>query len=509
MDQILIENSFKQKEENNMKKKLSIYEINTRVWLKRFNQSTGNCTIKDVPKEYWLNLSSLGFDCVWLMGVWKTNESVIKKYCFEPGLVGDYNKALKDWTDTDVIGSPYSIDTYEINPTVGTEGEFIELKIFLNSIGIKLILDLVTNHFSAHSQLIESNPDLFLTAGEDFLERNSYTFFKSETIGDKVFAHGRDPFFPAWQDTVQVNYFSENARKFMINVAKNMTKICDGVRCDMAMLSLNNVFENTWSAALSQGNFQKPQKEFWDECIAEVKELREDFLFIGEAYWDLEWELQKLGFDYTYDKKLYDRIKSENVGEIKAHLMAENDFQEKSVRFIENHDEERAITSLGIEKSKAAAIIISTIRGMSFFHDGQLEGRKVKLPVQLGREPIEKDNPNQVEFYSKLLRITSSEIIKYGTWELLNPNPSWPTNITYKNILAWKFTYNNRKRLIVINYSQEVSQCRLEFNLTNYPTKFKLKDILNFKTYFRKTEEVVKEGLFIELGPFKSHIFSY
>ncbi len=492
-----------------MKNKLSLYEINARVWLKRFDNESRKATIKDIPKDYWYNLYLKGFNLIWLMGIWQTNNKVVKEYCFEPGLISDYYKALKDWKDEDVIGSPYSIDAYEINPVIGTKEDIIELKSYLNSLGIKLILDYVPNHFSAHSKMLETNPELFLPANEEFLQRNPHTFFKSKYSNEKIFAHGRDPFFPAWQDTAQVNHFDENARKIMINILKDKLEICDGVRCDMAMLSLSNIFENTWSGVLSYGNYRKPEREFWDECIKEIKSLNKEFLFIGEAYWDLEWELQRLGFDFTYDKKLLDRFKSENVGEIKAHLMAEKEFQEKSVRFIENHDEERAVTSLGIEKSKTAAIIISTIPGMTLIHDGQIEGKKIKLPVQLGREPIEKENNNLIDFYERLFRITSSEIFKYGKWELTNPVPSWFNNNTYQNILAWKILLEERKRLVVVNFSRLVSQCRIELNLSNYPSKFKLKDILNYKTYFRKTDEVNNEGLFIELGPFKSHIFSY
>lgn len=490
-----------------MNKKSYIYEINTRVWLKRFDEGEQKATIKDVPKEYWYDLYLKGFNYIWLMGIWKTNESVIKDYCFEPGLISDYTKALKDWNDKDVIGSPYAIDCYEVNSLIGTKEDIIELKNYLNSLGVKLILDFVTNHFSAHSSLIEKNPELFLPANDDFLQRNPHTFFK--TKNSLVFAHGRDPFFPAWQDTIQINYFNENARNWMIETLKDLMDVCDGVRCDMAMLSLNNVFENTWGGVISFNNYHKPKNEFWEICINEVKKKNENFIFIGESYWDLEWELQKLGYDFTYDKRLLDRLRIENVSEIKAHLMAEKKFQEKSVRFIENHDEERAITSLGIEKSKAAAIIIYTIPGMTFIQDGQIEGKKIKLPVQLGREPNEKDNFNLMEFYEKLFRITASEVFKYGNWELLNPIPAWVSNNTYHNILAWKITFEERKRLVVVNFSKVVSQCRIELNLTNYPAKFKLKDILNYKTYFRKTDEVLNDGLFIELGPFKSHIFSY
>jgi len=487
----------------------NIYEINTRVWLKRFSSPSNQPTLKNVPKDYWKHLADIGMQYVWLMGIWKTNESVIKDYCFEPELVSNYNKALKDFKEEDVIGSPYSIDSYEINSAIGSEEDLLELKDYLNSLDIKLILDFVSNHFSAHSKIIESNPDLFLNASEDFYRRDSHTYFKSKFDENRIFAHGRDPFFPAWQDTVQLNFFNPDTKRFMKDVLLKLTKICDGVRCDMAMLSLNNVFDNTWSGVLNFGQFEKPQVEFWKECISDIKIERKDFIFIGEAYWDLEWELQKLGFDYTYDKKLLDKLKVGQISEIRGHLMAETEFQNKSVRFIENHDEERAVVAFGAEKAKAAAVIMSTINGLKLYHDGQFEGKKVKLPVQLGREPKEGKNDCMSNIYNTLLNITNNEIFKYGDWSILDTKPAWNENKTHYNFLIWLIKYNDRKRLVVVNYSREVSQCRINIDTENYPQKFKLKDILNSKTFYRKTEEVKSDGLFIELGPYKSHIFSY
>ncbi len=492
-----------------MKNNKSIYEINTRVWLKRFNSEIENPTLKNVPRDYWKKLFDYGINYIWLMGVWKTNESVIKDYCFEPGLVNEYKRVLKDFKTEDVIGSPYSIDSYELNPAIGSLEELLQLKEFLNSNGVKLILDFIPNHFSVHSSLTENNPDLFLSTTKDFYQRDDHTYFKSKFNEDKYFAHGRDPFFPAWQDTAQLNYFNPKTRKFMTNTLKRLTNLCDGVRVDMAMLALNNVFDNTWSGVLTKGEYEKPPVEFWKECIDEVKSLREDFLFIGEAYWDLEWELQRLGFDYTYDKKLLDRLKVGQISELQGHLMAEDSYQKKSVRFIENHDEERAIKAFGTDKSKAAAVIMSTIRGLKFYHDGQFEGKKIKLPVQLGREPIEKVNNSIIEFYDTLISVVESEVFEYGTWDFPEISPAWEGSNTYNNFLSWLVTYNDRKRLVLVNYSREVSQCRVKMDMTGYLEKFKLKDILNGKTYYRNTAEILAEGLFVELGPYKSHIFSY
>ncbi len=486
-----------------------LYEINTRIWLRRFDSPNKKATLADVPDSYWDKLFEKGIDHVWLMGVWKTCNSTIEKYNFEDFLIKDYKSALKNWKREDVIGSPYAIDKYEINPSIGSNESLLNLKSKLNQKGIKLILDFIPNHFSADSSIIKVQKNIFLYAEADYYLNDPHTFYRPLEDGEIVFAHGRDPFFPAWQDTVQINYFSIEAREFMVKTLLGLTKYCNGVRCDMAMLALNNVFKNTWGGVLSKMGFEKPSDEFWKVSIEIVKRLCPEFLFIAEVYWDLEWELQQLGFDFTYDKKLTDRLNSYIVKDIKGHLHSEQDYQKKLMRFIENHDEERAITQFGKEKSKAAAVIISTIQGMQLYHDGQFEGKKIKLPVQLGKEPTEPVNYNILEFYEKLLKITNVDVFRKGEWSILEVLSSWSENDTYKNILAWNWKFAAEKRLVVINYSEEISTCKIKLDVRGYPDKLVIVDILNDKTFYRNAEEIQMEGLFIELRSYQSHILEY
>ena len=487
----------------------SLYEINTRVWIRQFDTTEKQAAFDDIPLSYWDDLKSKGIDYVWLMGIWKTDESTIEQYNFDEGLVKEYSKALKDWKREDVIGSPYSIDVYDVNPKLGNLKSLYKIRTELNKRKMKLILDFVPNHFSSHSSLIKTNPDLFLSTTENYFKEDPHTFFKPDKNDSHVFAHGRDPFYPAWQDTAQVNYFSIKAREFMIKTLINLTKFCDGVRCDMAMLSLNNVFKNTWGGVLAKNGYETPKDEFWKLAIEIVKNTCSNFIFIAEAYWDLEYELQQHGFDFTYDKKLTDRLKVGYVPEIRDHLTAQKDYQRKSIRFLENHDEERAAKILGKEKSQAAAVIAGTVTGMHFYYDGQFEGKKTKLPVQLGREPKEQICPSLKLFYDRFLDITNRDVFKHGEWNMLKPIPSSDKNTTYNNILAWTWTYANEKRLIVINYADTISTCWLKLDVRGYPEEFTLIDLLTDKIYDRSAEEVHSTGLYIELRNYNSHIFAY
>ncbi len=483
-----------------------LYEINTRVWINQFEKGT---TLSKIPLKIFEALVDKGIDAIWLMGIWKTCPSIIEKCCFSPDLISSYNKGLPDWKKHDVIGSPFAIDDYEVNPALGNLSELKVFKKKINDLGLKLILDFIPNHFNAESKLIKPNQEIFIQADKELFSNDPHTFYELDYLPNKIFAHGRDPLFPAWTDTIQINYFSDKAREFMINKLLKLTELCDGVRCDMAMLQLNNVFENTWLGVLNKSNFKKPNDEFWKIAIDKIKSKFSNFIFIAEAYWDLEWDLQQLGFDFTYDKKLTDRLSLNDIQGVKAHLTAENQFQSRSVRFIENHDELRAVEKFGKNKSLAASVLISTIQGMKLYYDGQFDGRKNKLPVQLGRCPKEKILEPVEKHYLKLLSIIKSEVFKNGNWEIIDPISISDDNFSFENIFAWKWELNGESRLVVINYSESTSQCRLKFNLTTSGKNIRLIDLMNDVEYSRSVDEIKSIGLFIELKSYHSHIFSF
>lgn len=502
----------------------SLLEINTRVWLRRYDDQHHRATLADVPASFWDYLVEKKIDCLWLMGIWELADSAIEAYAFEAGLVESYRSALENWQPEDVIGSPYAIDQYAINPQIGTEEDLKDVKQQLNQRGIKLILDFVPNHFSAHSSLVATRPELFLQGNKRLLAADPSTYYKYQNA---IFAHGKDPYFTAWQDTIQVNYFHPVAREFMQQTLLNLTNICDGLRVDMAMLALNKVFASSWKAHFDPKSFNYPQEEFWVQAIDAVRKIRPDFLLIAESYWDLEWQLQQQGFDFTYDKTLTDRLLYKGVELIQGHLRADLSYQNKLVRFLENHDEERAVSSFGEIRSRAAAVITSTIPGMRFYHLGQLEGRRIKLPVQLGREPVEAhcpcvagnllkypngqrfENPGLQpvcscthHFYDKLLELTHDPVFKKGNWRLAEFHNASP------GILAWEWHWNQERRLVVVNYSDQPGQSRIRLKwAADQP--FSAIDLIDKQQFLFSGESIQRDGLPLQLNPFWSWILKY
>src|SRR5512140_3002093 len=99
------------------------------------------------------------------------------------------------------------------------------------------------------------------------------------------------------------------------------------MRCDMAMLFLNPIFERTCGGRAGP----RPTTEYWVEAISAIKNKYPGFLFIAEAYWVMEWELQQQGFDFCYDKKLYDRMENGDAESVRLHLLAAPAYQRKMV----------------------------------------------------------------------------------------------------------------------------------------------------------------------------------
>jgi glycosidase len=478
-----------------------ILEINTWPWLHFLSETfNSQITLKTIPDNI-INQETKNFDAVWLMGVWERSPAS-KKIAFEdPDLQKEYHKAITDFRDDDVIGSPYSIYYYHIDKNIGGIEGLESIRKRLAERNLRLILDYVPNHVSIDS-LWTFESDLFIEGTLDDLMTHPYDYF---SIGDKIYAYGRDPNFPPWTDTIQINAYSKEARHKTLNTLLNIAELCDGVRCDMAMLMTNNVFARTWGEKAGT----PPVLEFWEEIIPIVKEKYPNFLFLAEVYWGMEEELQQQGFDFCYDKKLYERLAHENSTAIRDHLKAEWGHQSKLLRFIENHDELRALEKFGEEKSKAAAIIALTLPGARLIYEGQTRGHKIKLPVQLGRKPIEDDNMNIYDFYQSLLKSIPGREFESGSWALCEIKPVEPDNSSYSNIISYLWWNNDDYRLIVVNYSQDHSRAHIKISPFHFDTyKWNFTDLLTNKTYSYNGEDLFKYGLYIELNAWKGHIFN-
>jgi len=476
-----------------------IYEINTWVWLHELGRRLGRpVTLGSVPTGTWDALGALHADAIWLMGVWERSPVGLDIARAHADLQMEFRRALPDFIPEDVVGSPYCVRRYVVDPSLGGPEGLATARKELAGRGLSLLLDFVPNHVAPDHPWVSAHPDYFIRGTAEDLSRAPGHFYGA---GSTVFACGRDPYFPPWQDVLQLNAFHPGLRRAAIQTLHEIADQCDGVRCDMAMLLVTRVFEQTWSVRAGS----LPAGEYWHEIIRAIRGARPDFLFLAEAYWDLEWELMQQGFDYCYDKRLLDRLEHAFAEQVRLHLLADLGYQEKLVRFIENHDEPRAAATFSGGREQAAAVTVLTLPGAKLVHEGQFEGRRVKIPVQLGRRPLEPANGNLLGFYQRLLTAVDTPAIREGEWQLCE-RTGWPDNQSCMNLVAWCWRKEDERCVVVVNLSDARSQARVRVPWDDLDGRtWRLTDPLSGRVYKRNGGEMREPGLYVDLEGWGFH----
>jgi hypothetical protein len=383
----------------------------------------------------------------------------------------------------------------------GDEDELTAVRAKLHARDMRLVVDFIPNHTGFDHPWIRSRPERYVHADTAAFRSDPGAFRAVATeSGDIMYiACGRDPFFAPWSDVAQLDYSNVETRAAVVAELVRLSRLADGVRCDMAMLVLGEVFARTWNALLGA---PMPDVEFWTEA----RRAAPDLLLLAEVYWDLEWRLQQLGFDFTYDKRLYDRLRSATAAEVRGHLTADVDYRRRSARFVENHDEERSAVAFA-GRLPAAAIVMATVPGLRFFHQGQFEGWRTRLPVQLGRWPDETVDPATFRLYDRLLSAANHDVFHDGRWRLLDVHAAGDG--TSADLIAWEWESDNELRIVTVNLGAETAHGLVQMASTVPSTatdSIVFEDLLNRQEY-SWTRSALSRGLYVKLPGGGAHVF--
>ncbi len=487
----------------------SILEINSRVWAAGFRpKKKGQAgTLDSVPDTALDEISSAGYDAIWLMGAWSRGAQSREIALAHEGLRSEFARALPDWTPNDVASSPFAVAEYRTAAELGGDEAMQRFRKKLNRKGLRLILDFVPNHTARDHRFIRTSPELYVCPPAGFVTDKPWNFFEAETDrGKRMVAHGRDPFFDGWTDTAQLDYRNPDTMAAMAGELRTITGACDGVRCDMAMLVLSDVFARTW-ADIPFGGSAVPG-EFWSRALDSAREVNPEFLFMAEVYWGLESRLAELGFDFVYDKILYDALKRRDVRMLDGLIGRDGQRAGWGLRFIENHDEERAATAFAADAQVASAVAALTLPGARLIHKGQESGEKTRLPVQLLRKPEEHPDPAIVSLYASVLPVMTSPVLRDGEWRRLDSVPASEGDYSCSNILAWRWELRGKGAVIsIVNLSGEKSRARIPMQIKGLRDRsVTFKDVIDGSVYVRDGNEMCDHGLYIELGPGCAHL---
>lgn len=298
------------------------------------------------------------------------------------------------------VGSPYSIvDYYEIDSLHGTLEDFIELKNAVKSKDMKLMIDIVFNHTSRDSKLLNEKPEWFYkNHNGDFANR----------IGD-------------WSDITDLDFSNREVWDYLIDVLKYWAKYVDGFRCDVAPLV---------------------PLAFWEEAKIAVSKVNKDILWLTEsvepgfikyirdigydAFSDSEmYQVFDVCYDYDIYKAMDDYLYSKKpLSNWLYHLNLQETIYPKNyvkLRSFENHDQERIASKT---KSKKQLIHLTAmqffIKGMPMIYAGQ-EYLNEKRPDLFEHDLIEKNKANSIEPLIKTLNdIKKDPIMSEGIYNILN-----------------------------------------------------------------------------------------
>jgi hypothetical protein len=480
----------------------ALYQINTRVWLTELSRALGKrATLDDIPDAELDRLTERGFDWIWFLSVWQTGPAAQAISRANPGWRREFEETLPDLKDQDIAGSGFAIQSYTVHRDLGGAAALARLRRRLQERGLKLMLDFVPNHMAPDHPWVNEHPDYFVHGSESDLARAPQNYCRVQTKnGPLVLAYGRDPYFDGWPDTLQLNYGNPNLQQAMIGELERIAGQCDGVRCDMAMLLLPDVFESTWGIRADL---------FLPKATESARRKNQDFRFMAEVYWDMEWTMQQQGFDYAYDKRLYDRLREGHARPVREHFHAGLDYQNKLARFLENHDEPRATASFSPEIHEAAAVITFLSPGLRFFHQGQFEGRRKRISPHLVRAPDEPVDQKLKQFYDRLLAVMRNPAVRNGDWKLLECVSAWAGNWTSDCFVAYFWQgADDEKLLVVVNYAPNQSQCYIRIPSTNLRDRqWRLQDLLSDARYDRDGNELESRGAYVDVAPWRYHVF--
>jgi glycosidase len=488
-----------------------IYQINTRVVLQERGTALGRrATFDDLEDGLLDDIAVMGFRWVWFLGVWQTGPAGQAISRSNPKLIEECRRILPDLQEDDICGSPFAIVAYDVSRDFGGDGALARVRERLAQRGLKLLLDFVPNHTAPDHPWVTSHPEYYIHGSEEDLGRQPQNYARVN-IGSEstIIAYGRDPYFDGWPDTFQLNQRHAGLREACIAELSRIADRCDGVRCDMAMLLQPEIIGKTWGDRSRPADGSPPvDNAFWPEAIDSVRRRHPGFTFVAEVYWDMEWELQQAGFDYTYDKRLYDRLAAQVAMPVREHLTADTAFQNRSMRFLENHDEPRAAAAFPADVHKAAAVIALLARGLRFLYEGQIEGRKTHVSMHLGRRPIEPIDQDLRAFYWRLLECTKRPETLDGEWRLWNCRPAWQGNPTWTQFVAASWQSGERCTLTVVNYGPTQGQCYVTLGMIGLAGRtFTLVDLLSDVSYQREGDGLAGNGLYLDMPAWGHHVF--
>lgn len=315
------------------------------------------------------------------------------------------------------LGSPYSVqDYYAVNPEFGTLADFKRLLATVHKHGMKLIIDLVANHTSWDSKLMQEHPEWFTRD-----ERGNIVSPNSD-----------------WTDVADLDYSKPGLRRYMIDMMKwwvNDVGI-DGFRCDVAELV---------------------PTDFWEQARRELEAIK-PVMMLSEGSIP---EHHAFAFDVTYSWNVYDALDVLLKGKRPVSLLDQILDIERlqfpvgalRMRFASNHDKNAwdapAVTKFGLDGAKLAGVLVGTLPGVPMLYTGDEVANDRRLDL-FDKVDVDWSRPREVgEVYSSIFHLRKRhKALTEGNMIRLEAKET-------KNVYAFARVAGEDVVLVVLNFGRE------------------------------------------------------
>jgi hypothetical protein len=485
----------------------SLFHVYVRHWLAELSAARGrDVDLFSIPDDVIGELAKRGHTHVWLTGVWPTGEQSKRIARTHAGLRAEYDVALPGWTHSDVWGSPYSVATYHVADAYGGDAGLAAFRRKLADAGIGLLLDFVPNHIGIDHPWVREQPQRCVRAPSTAAAADATLM---DTVhGPMHLFHGKDPYFPGWTDTIQLDHRRQSTREAMIGVLLGLARMCDGVRCDMAMLCLRDVFARTWAHAAPPPDEDVAHGEFWAAAAERVRAEHPQFRLVAEAYWGTGPALIANGFDAIYDKDIYDHLRHHDLNALRGHVNHAD--HAHHVRFLENHDEPRARVAFPDVNHRRACLLLSRVLpGAWMEHHGQRDGARVFARIQLAKRQHETVDTASVDLHRRVDTAMAALGVA-GGMQRVDAQPAWDGNHSHHQLFVFLqdgTRAGQRPALCVINLAGQRAQGYLPLSFCG-DGAWHLHDLLGHERWQRDGHDLRTRGLYVDVDAFASQLFS-
>lgn len=510
----------------------------TLVWLDQLSKAYGRSitSLDQIPDEELDTMRDRGINALWLIGLWQRSEAskTIKHLCGNP----------------DAVASAYSLKDYDISPTIGGWEAVYNLKERCQKRGIRLASDMVPNHTGIDGNWVYEHPDYFIS--QDYPPFPTYTYngpdlstnpdwevkiedhyydrtdaavtfrMRNRHTGEtKYVFHGNDGTTMPWNDTAQLDYLNPVTREAVIQKILHVARNFPIIRFDAAMTLAKRHIERLWypkpgcggdipgraEHALDEKEFnERIPEEFWREVVDRVAKEVPDTLLLAEAFWMMEgYFVRTLGMHRVYNSAFMNMLKNQENQKyrdsIKKTLVFEPEILKRYVNFMNNPDEDTAISQFGCDdRYFGVATLLSTLPGLPMIGHGQIEGYREKYGMEYQRAYYdEKPNLWLIGEHEKRIfplwrrRYLFSNVDNFNLYDCINNNGG-----VEESVFAFVNGAGTERTLVLVNNRYERCEGRIN---TSAPKVRKYGDERRVET------TTLAENLGLSYGPERYTLF--